>query len=102
MMVRATPSGKTVGRKNFNQPSPYIAERRQFLPMQLEQLNITMGDIDVVVISHLHLDHCGCLDFFRGTKAAQRGIIVHASELPHALKVTHRSLGFRGAYVKGE
>jgi N-acyl homoserine lactone hydrolase len=82
---------------------PYIADERQFLPMQLEQLNLTMGDIDVVVISHLHLDHCGCLDFFRGTKAAQRGIIVHDDELPHALKVTHTGpLDFVGAYVKRE
>ncbi|MBJ6969952.1 MBL fold metallo-hydrolase, partial [Vibrio cholerae] len=37
---------------------PYRAEERQYLPMQLEQLNLEMGDIDIVVISHLHLDHC--------------------------------------------
>ncbi|MBX6754448.1 N-acyl homoserine lactonase family protein [Thermorudis peleae] len=82
---------------------PYRATDRQLLPAQLDQLGLKMSDIDIIIISHLHLDHCGCLDFFRGTKAGSRGIIVHEDELAHALKVTHVGpVDFSGAYVKGE
>lgn len=82
---------------------PYVAEEKQYLPQQLEDLNLKMSDIDIVVISHLHVDHCGCLDFFRGTKAGQRGIIVHDKELGHALKVTHTGpADFAGAWAKIE
>ena len=82
---------------------PYRADEKQYLPQQLEALNLRMSDIDIVVISHLHVDHCGCLDFFRGTKAGQRGIIVHDKELAHSLKITHTGpLDFSGACAKGE
>ncbi len=82
---------------------PYRATENQYLPQQLEALNLKMSDIDIVVISHLHVDHCGCLDFFRGTKAGQRGIIVHDKELAHSLKVTHTGpADFAGACAKVE
>ncbi len=41
----------------------------------LAALGLEPGDIDVVVCSHLHPDHCGCNQFF--TKAT---VIVHARE----------------------
>jgi N-acyl homoserine lactone hydrolase len=42
----------------------------------LAALGVAPGDIDVVVCSHLHPDHCGCNQFF--TKAT---VMVHAREL---------------------
>src|ERR1700760_2460860 len=33
---------------------------------QLPLAGVTAGDIDVVVCSHLHPDHCGCNVFFPG------------------------------------
>jgi N-acyl homoserine lactone hydrolase len=42
----------------------------------LAALGLEPGDIDVVVCSHLHPDHCGCNEFF--TKAT---VMVHAREL---------------------
>ncbi|MBI3513750.1 MAG: N-acyl homoserine lactonase family protein [Proteobacteria bacterium] len=42
----------------------------------LAKLNLQPDDIDVVVNSHLHMDHCGCNAFF--TKAT---FVVHAKEL---------------------
>jgi N-acyl homoserine lactone hydrolase len=42
----------------------------------LAALGLEPGDIDVVVCSHLHPDHCGCNEFF--TKAT---MMVHAREL---------------------
>jgi N-acyl homoserine lactone hydrolase len=42
----------------------------------LAALGLEPGDIDVVVCSHLHPDHCGCNEFF--TRAT---VMVHAREL---------------------
>lgn len=46
---------------------------------QLSCLGLSPDDIDVVICSHFHPDHCGCNIFFR--KAT---IIVHAAELAAA------------------
>jgi len=43
---------------------------------ELRRINLTPADIDIVVNSHLHCDHCGCNEFF--SKAT---IYVHADEL---------------------
>lgn len=45
----------------------------------LKAIGLGPDDIDVVVCSHLHTDHCGCNEFFR--KAT---IVVHARELEAA------------------
>lgn len=45
----------------------------------LHALGLKPEDIDVVVNSHLHMDHCGCNEFFR--KAT---FIMHARELAAA------------------
>jgi len=45
----------------------------------LSALGLQPGDVDVVVCSHLHPDHCGCNAFF--TKAT---VMVHARELAAA------------------
>lgn len=43
---------------------------------ELAALNLTPDDIDVVVNSHLHCDHCGCNEFFKNAT-----FLVHAKEL---------------------
>ena len=48
---------------------------------ELQRINLTPGDIDIVVNSHLHCDHCGCNEYF--SKAT---ISVHAEELSVAPK----------------
>ena len=47
--------------------NPYIAGENGTVPERLAQLGIKPDDIRYVVMSHLHLDHAGCLKFF--TKA---------------------------------
>jgi glyoxylase-like metal-dependent hydrolase (beta-lactamase superfamily II) len=42
---------------------------------------VALSDIRAVVLSHLHLDHAGGLEFFRGTDVP---IYVHGDELRHA------------------
>ncbi len=72
------------------------ASEECFLPHRLEQLKLRPSDIDVVVASHLHMDHSGCLEFFRGAR-----IIVHRDELRGALEHYARVDG-SPAYVKGD
>lgn len=45
----------------------------------LEAIGLAPDDIDVVVCSHLHTDHCGCNAFF-----AKATVIVHAREIEMA------------------
>lgn len=45
----------------------------------LKALALEPDDIDVVVCSHLHTDHCGCNEFFKKST-----IVVHARELEAA------------------
>jgi glyoxylase-like metal-dependent hydrolase (beta-lactamase superfamily II) len=45
----------------------------------LKTIGLDPDDIDIVVCSHLHTDHCGCNEFFRNAT-----VIVHARELEAA------------------
>lgn len=45
----------------------------------LEEIGLAADDIDLVVCSHLHPDHCGCNAFF-----ARATVIVHSEELRSA------------------
>ncbi len=53
------------------------------LKEKLRELGLYVDDIDLIIISHLHFDHCGNLRLFRGTKAGQ-GVIVQEEEAKHA------------------
>lgn len=59
---------------------PYYANEEELFENRLKQLNISPSDIDYLIISHLHFDHCGNNDLFVNTKAGRR-IIVHEKEL---------------------
>jgi glyoxylase-like metal-dependent hydrolase (beta-lactamase superfamily II) len=61
------------------------------LPQRLTQLGLTPGDFATVVLSHLHSDHAGCVEFFRHAR-----LIVHADELAAAWE------GRGGAYLPGD
>jgi N-acyl homoserine lactone hydrolase len=45
--------------------SPYTASEVQLLPNRLKQLGISPADIRTVIMSHLHVDHAGCLYMFK-------------------------------------
>jgi N-acyl homoserine lactone hydrolase len=61
----------------------------------LAELGLAPDDIDVVVNSHLHPDHCGCNAFFR--KAT---FLVHANELAAASAPGSESAGYLDAEWK--
>ncbi len=56
---------------------------------QLQSIGLTPDDIDVVVNSHLHSDHCGCNEFFK--KAT---VICHARELEAARREDAEKIGY--------
>ena len=56
---------------------------------QLATVGLSPDDIDIVVNSHLHCDHCGCNEFF--TKAT---FVVHEHELQTARKPESEGRGY--------
>jgi glyoxylase-like metal-dependent hydrolase (beta-lactamase superfamily II) len=59
--------------------SHYGDENR--LDATLGAAGVAIGDVKAVVLSHLHLDHAGGLEFFRGSDVP---IYVHGDEIRHA------------------
>jgi N-acyl homoserine lactone hydrolase len=55
----------------------------------LAALDLDPTDIDVVVCSHLHTDHCGCNAFF--TRAT---VVLHAREIEAARSATAKAQGY--------
>jgi len=66
-----------------------IFEAREAVTAQLPLAGLAADDIDVVICSHLHLDHCGCNGFFR--KAT---VLCHAREMEVALSPEARANGY--------
>jgi N-acyl homoserine lactone hydrolase len=55
----------------------------------LAALNLRPDDIDVVINSHLHPDHCGCNEFFR-----RASFICHAAEIAAASTANAEARGY--------
>jgi glyoxylase-like metal-dependent hydrolase (beta-lactamase superfamily II) len=55
----------------------------------LSCVGLTPDDIDVVVCSHLHPDHCGCNAFFR-----RASVVVHESEIAAARAPNAEAMGY--------
>lgn len=49
----------------------------------LSEHGLTVNDIDMIIMSHLHFDHAGGLCYFKGTKA-NKNVIVSEAELKNA------------------
>lgn len=56
---------------------------------QLDNVGLSPDDIDVVINSHLHCDHCGCNEFFSNAT-----FFVHADELAHASDPAQEGAGY--------
>jgi glyoxylase-like metal-dependent hydrolase (beta-lactamase superfamily II) len=69
-----------------------IFSHGQDLVSELNGIGLGPDDIDVVVNSHLHFDHCGCNAFF--TKAT---IVCHARELEAAKAANAAVMGYVAA-----
>jgi len=58
----------------------------------LGDVGLTAADIDLVVNSHLHMDHCGCNQFFKNAT-----MIVHGDEITRAREPNAESRGYFAA-----
>lgn len=66
-----------------------IADPAENVVTELQRLGLTPDDIDVVVNSHFHPDHCGCNEYF--TRAV---VVCHQHELAAAQAPNAVSQGF--------
>jgi N-acyl homoserine lactone hydrolase len=64
----------------FQQAFPWDGGDACQLPNRLAALGLKPDDFSTVVVSHLHGDHAGCVEYFRRSK-----LVVHAQELAAAL-----------------
>ena len=60
---------------------PFISGEECSLPSRLRELDLTPDDMRWVVLSHLHNDHAGCIEFF-----SKAELIVHEDEFRGALQ----------------
>lgn len=66
----------------------------------LKEENLSVEDIDCIIISHLHFDHCGGLSYFKNTKAI-KNVYVCEDELKDAFfQVLTNDFEGSGAYIK--
>jgi glyoxylase-like metal-dependent hydrolase (beta-lactamase superfamily II) len=62
----------------------------QQLEPVLARTGLGVGDIDLVVASHLHMDHCGKLDLFQRTRA---DIVIQKAEYEGAMNIAPPGIG---------
>jgi N-acyl homoserine lactone hydrolase len=69
--------------------SPPIFNTEDAVVHQLPAAGLSADDIDVVLCSHLHYDHCGCNAFFK-----RATVILHAKELAAARAADAEAMGY--------
>jgi glyoxylase-like metal-dependent hydrolase (beta-lactamase superfamily II) len=81
----------------FADHAPYDrVTEEEFLDSRLRQVGLETGDIDIVVLSHLHVDHAGNARLFDNGRTR---ILAHANEVEAA----HSFAGpFQGGYLKAD
>jgi N-acyl homoserine lactone hydrolase len=78
-------------------PYEYLmASEEQFLPQRLETIGLRPEDIEIAVLSHLHMDHSGAIEFLTNAE-----VFVHRDELRNSLEHYARTDG-SPAYVKDD
>jgi len=95
-----SPEWRTRWPKSLQSVFPWTKEVA--LKDRLAELGLKPDDIDLLVVSHLHMDHAGNIDLFSGTKAG-RNVIVSKPEAMYAFYVTNIGPDPNvGAYVKAD
>ena len=65
------------------------ASRRSWVYKALESRGLGVDDIDTVILTHLHWDHCQNVDLFRNAR-----VLVHSKELDYARSPKNGDLAF--------
>ncbi len=76
---------------------PYFHSEDQRFEKQLQKAGVTAKDIDIVVLSHMHLDHAGNLGLF-----THADVYVHRDDFTFGLRSTHTNPDriTHGAYIR--
>jgi glyoxylase-like metal-dependent hydrolase (beta-lactamase superfamily II) len=85
--------------EHWQKLAPCYQREENYPVAQLKKLGLSPKDIDLVIVSHLHLDHTGDLEPFRHAP-----IYVHQTDFQMALVSTHKSpdpLDW-GAYIRAD
>lgn len=69
---------------------------------KLEEIGLTVDDIDLLICSHLHYDHAGNIKLFRNTKAGRNIMISEAEAHEAFVKSAMSADGVSGAYFRNE
>jgi glyoxylase-like metal-dependent hydrolase (beta-lactamase superfamily II) len=67
--------------QEFQRNFPWRGSEECHLPSRLEQLGLGPDDLRYVVLSHLHNDHAGCIEYFRKSR-----MLVHEDEFAAAVR----------------
>lgn len=79
--------------------SPLVRTEADLLENRLAEVGLKPSDIDLLILTHLHLDHAGGLDNFCHTKAGSH-VIVHEQELKQGLfDLFVHNVDFKNAYL---
>jgi glyoxylase-like metal-dependent hydrolase (beta-lactamase superfamily II) len=66
--------------QQYQSQFPWSGDEACHLPNRLEQLGLGPDDIKHVVLSHMHSDHAGCVEFFQKSQ-----VIIHRNEFDAAM-----------------
>lgn len=75
---------------------PYVVQDEMYLPQRLEQIGVKPEDIQYVIASHLHIDHAGCIKFFKNAT-----VVVNTTELETTIR-TFRAGGDLNSHVPSD
>jgi glyoxylase-like metal-dependent hydrolase (beta-lactamase superfamily II) len=64
----------------FQERCPYVRDEEYSVPNRLKELGIAPKDIHTVILSHMHNDHAGGVEFFQSSR-----FIVHRDEFAAAM-----------------
>jgi N-acyl homoserine lactone hydrolase len=66
--------------QEFQKKYPYFGGKECQLPNRLKELGLGPEDISLVVLSHMHNDHAGCVEYFSRSR-----LLVHENEFSAAM-----------------
>lgn len=86
--------------RNFKEKFPLVATKEDYLENRLKEAGLKPGDIDMIILSHMHWDHAGGIGLFGGTKAC-RQIIAPGKDYSFGITNTHCTTNpIDGGYIR--
>lgn len=80
----------------------YSFHKLEGLTAKLREVGLTVDDINLLILSHLHYDHAGNIKLFKNTKAGANILISEAEAREAFVKANLSPDGVSGAYFRPE